>query len=192
MKFTTEIRRNATHQFDKMLYKSVACNVFGKSIENVKQRINVKIVTSAVQLCRFVNKPTFQAIRVFDSNLAAVQLYRQNVKLHKPMAVGYSVLEMAKMKMYDWFYDVLLKGFSDFNVRLLMSDTDSFLVHIEDKQETDKSSFEAVLYKRRHEFDLSSVEGPLRNQTNKEIPGKMKIQLPNEVCLETVVLSSKC
>ena len=192
MKFTTEKRRNATNQFDKMLYKSVACNVFGKSIENVKQRINVKIVTSATQLRRLVNKPTFQAIRVFDSNLAAVQLYRQNVKLNKPIAVGYSVLEMAKMKMYDWFYDVLLKGFSDFNVRLLMSDTDSFLVHIENKQETAANSFEAVLHKHRHEFDLSAVEGPLQDQTNKEMPGKMKIQLPKEVCLESVVLSSKC
>lgn len=192
MKFTTEKRRNATNQFDKMLYKSVACNVFGKSIENVKRRINVKIVTSAAQLRRLVNKPTFQAIRVFDSNLAAVQLYRQNVKLNKPIAVGYSVLEMAKMKMYDFFYDVLLKGFSDFNVRLLMSDTDSFLIHVEKKPDTEESSFESALYKHRHEFDLSSVEGPLRDQTNKEVPGKMKIQLPNEVCLETVVLSSKC
>ena len=46
MLYTTEKRRSATNDFDSMLYKSVACNVFGKTIENVKQRVNVRIVTS--------------------------------------------------------------------------------------------------------------------------------------------------
>ena len=120
-----------------------------------------------------VSKPTFQAIKVFDSNLAAVQLYQR--KLNKPIVVDYSVLEMAKKEKYGWFYDVLLKGFSGFNVRLLMSDTDSCLVHIENKQETAANSFEDVLHKHRHEFDLSAVEGHLQDRTNKEVPGKMKI-----------------
>ena len=191
MKFTTEKRINATNPFDKMLYKSVACNVFGKSIENVKQRISVKIVRSAKELRRMVNKPTFQAIRVFDSNLAAVQLYRQNVKLNKPIAVGFSVLEMSKQKMYDFWFDTLLGGFSDFKVRLVMSDTDSFLVHIEKDPETE-TTLESVFRNHRDQFDFSSLNGPLRSMENKQVPGKMKLQLPNEVCIEAVVLSSKC
>ena len=51
-------------------------------------------------------------MRVFDSNLAAVQLFRD-----KPIAVGYSVLELSKMKMYDFWYDVLLEGFKEFKSR---------------------------------------------------------------------------
>ena len=191
MTFTTQKRIQANNQFDKMLYKSVACNVFGKSIENVKQRISVKIVRTATELRRLVNKPTFQAIRVFDSNLAAVQLYRQNVKLNKPIAVGFSVLEMSKEKMYDFWYETLLGGFSDFRVRLIMSDTDSFLVHIEKHPET-QTAIESVLLQHQDKFDFSSLNGPLKNVKNKEVPGKMKIQLPNEVCMEAVVLSSKC
>lgn len=61
---------------------------------------------------RLVSKPSFQAVRVFDSNLAAVQLFRD-----KPIAVGYSVLELSKMKMYDFWYDVLLEGFKEFKSR---------------------------------------------------------------------------
>ena len=136
MKFTTKKRRNATNEFDSMLYKSVACNVFGKSIENVKQQVNVKFVTSAQRLRRLVNKPSFQAVRVFNSNLAAVQLYREKVKLNKPIAVGYSVLELAKMKMYDFWYDVVLEAF---RVSLLISDTDSFLLHLESASASDNS-----------------------------------------------------
>ncbi|MEW8542131.1 MAG: hypothetical protein AB2693_01235 [Candidatus Thiodiazotropha sp.] len=195
MKFTTEKRRSATNEFDGMLYKSVGCNVFGKSIENVKQRINVKIVTSAQKLRRLVNKPSFQAVRVFDSNMAAVQLYREKVKLNKPIAVGFTVLELAKMKMYDFWYDVLLEAFKDFKVSLLMSDTDSFLVHLESvSASASDDSVMTILQDYKDKFDLSKLEegNPLRDDKNRQIPGKMKLQLPNETCMEAVVLSSKC
>ncbi|MEW8548185.1 MAG: hypothetical protein AB2693_32175 [Candidatus Thiodiazotropha sp.] len=193
MEYTTERRRSAGNEFDKILYKSVANNVFGKSIENVKQRINVKIVTSVQKLRKLINKPSFQAIRVFDSNLAAVQLYRESVKLNKPITVGYSVLELAKMKMYNFWYDILLGSFSDFKLSLLMSDTDSFLLHIESHPESE-TSVEAVFKENADKFDFSGLEDghALKNDNNRQIPGKMKLQLPNEVCMEAVVLSSKC
>ena len=188
MKFTTGKRRSATNEFDRMLYKSVACNVFGKSNENVKQRINVKIVTSAKALRRLVNKPSFQAVRVFSSNMAAVQLFRDKVKLNKPIAVGYSVLELAKMKMYQFWYDVVLEAFETFKVSLLMSDTDSFLIHLEsDSSETENSAV-AVFKEHKDKFDFSKLE----DDRNGQVPGKMKLQLPNDVCMEAVVLSSKC
>lgn len=193
MSFTTEKRRMATNEFDAFLYKSVACNVFGKSIENVKQRINVKIVTTAEKLRKLVNKPSFQTIRVFDVNMAAVQLFREKVKLNKPIAVGYSVLELAKLRMYNFWYDVLLASFKEFNVSLLMSDTDSFLLRIESPS-PDAPSVEEILGLHRDKFDFSKLgdNHPLKDDRNRQVPGKMKVQLPNEVCLETVVLSSKC
>lgn len=193
MTYTTEKRRNATNEFDSLLYKSVACNVFGKTIENVKQRINVRIVTSPETLRRLVSKPSFQAVRVFDNNLAAVQLFRNSVKLNKPIAVGYSVLELSKLKMYEFWYDVLLTEFKDYTVSLLMSDTDSFLVHIEGES-VNQNSIEQILYKNRGKFDFSKLEDthPLKDNANRQIPGKMKLQLPNAVIMEAVVLSSKC
>lgn len=150
-------RRDGVQATNSIRCKSVACNVFGKSIENVKQRINVKIVTSAQKLRKLVNKPSFQAIRVFDSNLAAVQLYRESVKLNKPIVVGYSVLKLAKMRMYDFWYDILLKAFSDFKVSLLMSDTDSLLLHIESNPES-QTSVEAVFQENADKFDFSGLE----------------------------------
>ena len=38
MKYTTDKRSSAINDFDKMVYKSVACNVLGKSIQSVKSR----------------------------------------------------------------------------------------------------------------------------------------------------------
>ena len=126
-------------------------------------------------------------MRVFDSNLAAVQLFRDKVKLNKPIAVGYSVLELSKMKMYDFWYDVLQEGFKEFKISLLMSDYDSFLVHTEGGSATQ-------LGQRKCFADFASLETghSLKDETNRQVPGKMKLQLPNAVIVETVVLSSKC
>ncbi|XP_053374127.1 uncharacterized protein LOC128546803 [Mercenaria mercenaria] len=71
----------------------------GKTIENQKKRINVKICTNAGYLERLVRKPAFAAARVFSENLAAVQLYNEKVLLNKPIAIGFSVLESSKRRI---------------------------------------------------------------------------------------------
>ena len=161
----------------------------GKSIENQKNRINVKICTTAEKLRKYVRKPSFQAIRVFDDNLAAVQLYRERVKLNKPITVGFSILELSKLRMYQFWYDFVQVAFQDAKVSLLMSDTDSFLMKIEGEE-----NVQGILRQYSDRFDLSQLRDghPLRSDRNKQQPGKMKLQLPNETCLEVVVLSSKC
>ena len=74
-----------------------------------------------------------------------------------------------------------------------MSDTDSFLVHIEGGSAT-QNGIEEVFRNNREHFDFASLQTghPLKDETNRQVPGKMKLQLPNAVIVETVVLSSKC
>ena len=149
----------------------------------------MRICTTAEKLRQLVSRPSFQAVRVFDTNLAAVQLFRDKVKLNKPIAVGFSVLDLSKLRMYEFWYDFLMVAFANAKLSLLMSDTDSFLMHMETDDDV-----KAVLYQNREKFDFSKLsEGhPLKDDTNGHVPGKMKIQLPNEDCMESVVLSSKC
>lgn len=75
----------------------------------------------------------------------------------------------------------------------LVTDTDSFLVHIEGGSAT-QNGIEEVFRNNREHFDFASLETghPLKDETNRQVPGKMKLQLPNAVIVETVVLSSKC
>ena len=155
----------------------------GRASKNVKWRINVRIVTTPKELRRLVNKPSFQAIRVFNLNMAAVKLYRTNEKLNKRIAVGYTVLESEKMKMYHLWYEVLLgTAFSDFNISLLMSNTDSFLVHIENDPAKEAASVDAALRKHRYEFDMSDGP-PLKNDCNRQVySSKWKCYEENESC----------
>lgn len=128
-------------------------------------------------------------MRVFDDNLAAVQMYRESVKLNKPITVGYCVLELSKLRMYQFWYDFIQVAFRDAKISLLLSDTDSFLVKLENIEDP-----EEVLHQHRDRFDFSKLNDGhrLRDESNKQVPGKMKMLLPGEVCMESVVLSSKC
>lgn len=141
-------------------------------------------------MTRLVSKPTFDCLRVFDENLTAVQMHRSVVQLNRPIAVGFTILELSKLAVYSFYYDFIKPTLSkDGRVQFLAGDTDSFVLKISGVPDlTDR-------YKRnKHLFDFSNMpEGhPLKDDTNKLIPGKVKFELPGHVGLEFVALSPKC
>ena len=80
--------------------------VFGKTLENVRKRVNVKIVRSDEEqkILKLVAKPTFAQQVVFDEHLVGIQNHKEKVLLNKPIYVGMSVLDLSKHLMYDFYY----------------------------------------------------------------------------------------
>ena len=52
------------------------------------------------------------------------------MKLNKPIYIGVSILELSKLHMYQYYYDVMKKKYDD-KIKLIYTDTDSFIFHIE-------------------------------------------------------------
>ncbi len=73
-------------------------------MENVRNRINVRLVTSKKSLNKFVKKPYFKGVNIFGENLVAVHMERTTVRLTKPIYLGMSILDLSKMLMYDFHY----------------------------------------------------------------------------------------
>ncbi|XP_045187034.2 uncharacterized protein LOC123544936 [Mercenaria mercenaria] len=189
MTYTCTKRKEATNEFDAILYKGIANQCFGKTIENQKKRINVRICTNAKQLERLVRKPTFAAARVFSPDLAAVQLFNRKVLLNKPISVGFTILEVSKLRMFQFYHDFLLQAFPEGTVTVLYSDTDSWLINVQGNHDMD-----SILRANRNRFDFSSLpdDHPLKDDMNRKTPGKLKFELGNSICTESIVLSSKC
>ncbi len=81
----TNMRTKGTTDFEKDFYKLMNNSVFGKTMENVRNRVNVKLVTNKKNLNKLVKKSNFKRISEFDENLVAVHMEKTTVKLNKPI-----------------------------------------------------------------------------------------------------------
>ena len=107
--FSTEKRKQSSGDFNKNLYKLSNNCIFGKSIENIRKRINVKLINDNKTYLRCVNKPTFISQKIFAKNFVAVHCLKTVLTLNKPIYVGFSILELAKFLVYQFHYDCVLK-----------------------------------------------------------------------------------
>ncbi len=95
IRLNRELRKQATSDFEKDLFKLMNNSVFGKTMENMRKRQDVKLVRSTEEdkLRRYLAKPNFARSKIFDDNLAALHMYRTSLYLNRPTYVGMSILE---------------------------------------------------------------------------------------------------
>ena len=110
------------------LYKSLNNCIYGKSIENQRERINVKLVNDKKKYLKIVKKPNFISQKMIDNNFVAGHCSKKVLTLSKLIYVGFCILELPKLFMYQFHYDYVLKTFSD--VKLLFTDTGSLVYEI--------------------------------------------------------------
>ena len=70
--FNTDIRKNAAISFEKNYFKLMNNSVFGKAMENLRKRINVKLVNNAKDYVRSISKPSFVSQKIFSKNFVAI------------------------------------------------------------------------------------------------------------------------
>ena len=125
--FNTKKRMNAANEFENTFLKLIINSVYGKTMENVKKRVNVKVINNKKDYLKVVSRPSFVSRNILDKNLVAVHKMKPVLLLNKPVYVGFSILELSKMIMYDWHYNYIV---SKFDCRLLFTDADSLVYEI--------------------------------------------------------------
>ncbi len=99
-------------------------------MENVRNRVNVKLVTNKKDLNKLAKKPNYKRVSEFHENLAAVHMEKTTVKLYKPIYLGMSILDLSKTLMYEFHYDYVKPKWGD-KSKLLFTDTDSLCYEIQ-------------------------------------------------------------
>ena len=98
-------------------------SAYDKTMENLRKRINVRLVNNEKDFLKYTGRPTHITYKIFDKNFAAIHEKKNKVlTLNKPIYVGFTVLELRKWLIYDFHYDFIKK---DFDAELLFTDTDS-------------------------------------------------------------------
>lgn len=166
-------RQNVKNDFEKMLFKLFNNAVYGKTMENERKRVDVKLISKwkgRYGAEAMIAKPNFHSCSIFDENLVAIQLERTEVTIKKPIYVGLAVLDLSKIRVYRFLYEFLKTRFGDKD-KLCYGDTDSLLTEF-----TDVDPYE-VMKGNLEEFDTSDYaeENPYgMPRVNKKIVGLMK------------------
>ena len=104
-------------------------SVFGKTMENVRNRRDVKLIVSGQRRKKLLSEPNYNSCKHFSDGLMAIEMNKTEVYLNKPIAVGQAVLDISKTLMYKFYYDYLVKKYQD-NIALCYMDMDSFILDI--------------------------------------------------------------
>ena len=99
-------------------------SVFGKTIENLRKIISVKLVDIAKDYVRCISKPSFVSQKIFSKNFVAIHKIKPVLTLNKPVYIGFSILDLSKLLMYAFHYKYIK---SKFDAKLLFTDTDSLV-----------------------------------------------------------------
>ena len=96
-------------------------------MENLRKRINVRLVNNAEDFLKYTNELTYVTHKYFGQDYAAIHEIKPVLILNKPIYVGFTVLDSIKWKMYDYHYNFIKKNF---DAQLLFTDTDSLTYEI--------------------------------------------------------------
>ena len=184
--FNTEMRKNAKNSFEKDFFKLMNNSVFGKTMENLRKRVNIELVTDEKRLNKLSAKPTYVSSKIFNENLVGVHTKKERLLLDKPSYVGMCILDLSKTHMYDFHYNYIKKKYPD--SQLLFTDTDSLFYHIK----SEKDIYEEF-WVDRELFDNSDYPNSSKyfSDENKKVIGKFKDEAAGKPILEFVGLKSK-
>ena len=110
-------------------------SVFGKTLENTRSRIDIRLISSDKVAQKLVAKPNYDHCTIFDENLVAVHMKKTKLYVNKPVYLGMSILDLSKSFMYDFHYNYIKTKYRD-NAKLLFTDTDYLIYEINIKDFT--------------------------------------------------------
>ena len=127
-------------------------SVFGKTMGNVRNHRDIKLVTSDKRRKKLVSEPNYHSYKIFSDNLMAIEMKKTRVKMTKTLYLGMSILDISKILMYKFWYDYISPKYGE-KAKLCYTDTDSFVINIKTKD-----LFEDISNDVERWFDTSNYD----------------------------------
>ena len=166
-------------------------SVFGKTMENVRNHRDIKLVTTDKRRSVLASEPNYHSTKYILKDLSVMEMKKTEVRMNKPIYLGQEILDASKTLMYEFWYDYIKPKYGD-NVRLcyIYMDTESFVMDI--KTDDFYIDISNDVYKW---FDTSNYDKndnrPLEIGKNKKVIGKFKDELGGKIMNEFCALRAK-
>ena len=185
----TKLRKEAKIEFEKDFFKLMTSSVFGKTIENVRNYRDIKIVTTNKERNRLVSEPNYHTAKYISKILLIIEMKKTKVKMTKPIYLGLSILDISKMLMYEFWYDYIKPKYGD-KAQLCYTDTDSYVIYMKTED-----FYKAIAKDVERWFDTSNYnekdEGPFPIARNKKVIRMFKDELGGKITREFVAFTAK-
>ena len=190
----TDLKKDAKNDFEKDFFKLMNNAVFGKTMENVRNHKDIKLVTSDKRRSILALEPNYHLAlmhlsKCISKELMIMEMRKVEVKMNKPINLGQAISDISKTLIYEFWYDYVKPKYED-EVRLCYIDTDSFVMYIKTED-----FYKAIASDVERWFDTSNYdekdERPLPIGKNKTLIGKFKDELGMKIMTEFCALRAK-
>ena len=188
IELNTDLRTKGKNDFEKDFFKLMNNSVFGKTMENIRNRVDVRLVGNMAKAQKLIVKPNLKHWACFDENLIGVHLKRTKLVFNKPVYCGMSILDISKTLIYDFHYNYIIPKFRK-KQKLLFTDTDSLCYEIETED-----FFADIANDVDEMFDTSNFDSNHPSGIhgkNEKVPGMMKDEAGGKIIEEFVGLRAK-
>ena len=187
----TELRKHAKNDFEKDFFKLMNNSVFGKTMENVSNHRDIKLVTSDKRRSILASKSNYHSSKCISKDLMMMEMRKVEVKMNKPIYLGQAILDISKTLMYVFWYDYIKPKYKE-KARQCYMDTDSFFMYIKTEY-----FYKDIASDVERWFDTSNYDDDEANKRrlpigkNKKVIGLFKDELGEKIIKEFCALRAK-
>ena len=185
----TRFRAKAKNEFEKEFFKLMNNSVYGKTIENLRKRVDISLVNSEKKAKRLTAKPNYKKCTIFSENFCAIEMRKTQIYFNKPVYLGMCILDLSKTLMYDFHYNYIKPKYGE-RAKLLFTDTDSLAYEIQTEDFYRDISPDVQAKFDTSNFSENHPSGILVG-ANKKVVGMFKDEAGGKIIEEFVGLRAK-
>ena len=185
----TDLRKDAKNNFEKDFFKLMNNSVFGKTMENVRNHRDIRLVTTDKRRSILASEPNYHSTKYISKDLLIMEMKKTEVKMNKPIYLGQAILDISKTLMYEFWYDYIKPKYGD-KARLCYMDTDSFVMHIKTEDFYKDIADDVERWFDTSNYDVKDKR-PLPVAKNKKVIGMFKDELSGKIMIEFCALRAK-
>ena len=155
-------------------------------MENLRNRIDVRLVSNKKDYLKWTSKPSYMSHKLPDNDLDAISKNKVTLRLHKSAYIGMCTLELSKVLMYELYFGYIKNKYGN-NWRLLFTDTDSLMYEIKTEDIYEDFSNNKEMF----DFSDYSTNSKYYDNSNKLVIGKIKDETAGAAIEEFVRLKPK-
>ena len=170
----------------KALYRLMSTALYGETMENLRNRIDVRLVSNKRDHLKWTSKSNYMSQKIFDNDLVAIRKSKVTLSLNFSAYIGIYILDLTKVSIYEFHCDYFENKYVN-NTRPLFIDTHSLMYEIKPKNVYEDFSKDKEMF----DFSNYSPKSKYCDDSNKLAVGKMRDKAGDFAIKEFVGLNPK-